>query len=270
MNIRNCEHASGIVANWIGTYASQHGKKALIVGLTTDLPSMVAAYLCTKVGEYTTKSVMQTLPKTICVHMTDDPGSAKVQRLTDFTNSICELKVLPRPTMMVFEEERLLPLSGDVEKHASYEGSLIAAVLAHYADVYDGLVVGTVTATRGLLQRRHRKYGDGAADIFPLLDLHDSEIAQLAQHWMIRPTASIFPPATDSNNVEWAHRENDRHEIIISQEAQPQQHHLWYKYTAPQKQMIAELYSREKRTKHKSLLTRPYCKLRHIKGLFAQ
>jgi hypothetical protein len=151
----------------------------------------------------------------------------------------------------------------------------MAAVLAHYADFHDGVVVGTVTATRGTLQRRHRKHGDGAADIFPLLDLHDSEVAQLAHYWEIEPKTSIFPPEINDetrqrNDVEWAHRENNRHEIITHPQMQPQQHQLWYKYTAPQKRLVSELYAREKKTKHKTLSGKPYCRIRHIEGLFAQ
>lgn len=290
MNIKNCEHASGAVANWIGTYANQHGKKALIVGLTNDLPSVVTALLCSKVGTYTTKTIMEVVPRTICVHMTHDSKSPKAARLVELTEKhhLGRLDLVPMPDSVIMREgfdlypggypleeeptenDRAVPVPGStVEHHESYKKTLMAAVLAHYADVYDGLVVGTTTATRGVFQRRHCKYGDGAADIFPLLDLHDSEVRQLAQYWQIEPTSSIFPPPDKEDEIEWAHRENDNYEIIVSQQ-QPQQHHLWYKYTAPQKQLMAELYAREKKTKHKTLRGRPYCRLRNIEGLFAR
>lgn len=292
MNIRDCEHASGVVANWLGMYANQHGKKALIVGLTTDIPSMLTALLCSKIGEYTTRSIMDVVPKTICVHMTSDSKSPKAKRLAKFVgdHNIGRLVLVPTIDSTIMyegsdlypggypldkepeESERVIPIPGStIDQQESYEKSLMAMVLAHFADVHDGLVVGTITATRGVLQRRYRKHGDGSADVFPLLDLHDSEVRQLAQHWNIEPVSSIFPPAVEpEDGVEWAHRENDRYQIVTSADAQPQQHRLWYKYTAPQKQLISELYAREKKTKHKTLLNKPYCKLRHIEGLFAQ
>jgi len=295
MNIKNCELASSHIAQWIGAYASHHGKKALVVGLTNDPSSMLTALLCSKVGAHT-KTIMDVVPRTICVHMTASSKSVKAKRLTDFVGSyrIGKLEVIPKPNEPIMaegfdlypggypledeptEEERVIPIPhSDVEQQANYSKAAMAAVLAHYADVNDGLVVGTVTSTQGILQRSHRKYGNGAADIFPLLDLHDSEVRELAQHWKFEANSSIFPPSIEEDDVEWAQRENERRTAtkgtaIFGGPRQPQQHPLWYKYTGPQKQVISELWARERKTRHKSLLDKPYCQLRQIEGLFAQ
>jgi hypothetical protein len=271
MAVLELEAVTKKIAAWIGSYAWHHGKKTLVVGVAGDPRSMLTALLCTKANE-DNHTVSQEKASTLCIHMTDAPDSERSRRVLQPLDRLpnCVALAIPFPDFSVFrDKERYIPLpDSKVEDKLDVTREAIALVLSHYSAMYNGIVVGSVSRTRGILQRKHHKRGDGAADIFPLLDLYDDEVLQLLQRSMSDyQSGSIFPPSTEADLVSWAHREDARTSIIRNDQM-PNKTSNWFSYTAPQKALISQLHAREKMTRHKSLEAHPYCSLRHMEGLF--
>jgi hypothetical protein len=118
---------------------------------------------------------------------------------------------------------------------------------AHIAEIHNGVVIGDITRTESLARRYHKYYH--AADLYPLYGLLESQVEQLVRHEV--PVAEC-EPCKDRDQAEWVIKENDRSGIITS-DKQPQQNRYWFAYTTDQKQLIAQAYDRQKRTRHKSL-----------------
>jgi hypothetical protein len=132
--------------------------------------------------------------------------------------------------------------------------------LVKKAEEVNGLILGGVDRTHGHLIRRYHKYKDNA-DIFPLLDLYASEIEPLLTHYschvMYEGNSILELSLAD---IEWADKENELLKIIEN-DVSPQQTETWYKYTLPQKRIIARIHQIEKQTRHK-IITRPYLKFK--------
>lgn len=229
------------VSTWIGTYANSNGKNKLVVGISSDISSIVTAYFCSKIGLYD-NVIRTTKPSVIGVHLATQSELPNSIKLLD---NICSIEIIP---------------------HTENSKGSIGIKLLEYTDLHNGLLVGTVNFSNGQLNRGYCKYGpNGLGDIFPILDIYQSEVEQLAETWFGK---GAFKSEIDKN-LEWAGLENDYTDIINS-DIIPSSRADWYRYTLSQKQIISLLHAREKKTRHKSLISKPYCRLRNIKELFTK
>ena len=130
--------------------------------------------------------------------------------------------------------------------------------LADVAGRRNGIIVGLVNKTYGELGRYYDKFGRGAADIFPLLDLYLSEVDELSGEKLI-----IDKEAED---LEWCSRNNSnqlRGKIgFITNEEPPNHRSDWGLLTVRQKEIVAKLHQREKITRHKDISIKPHPNLR--------
>lgn len=128
--------------------------------------------------------------------------------------------------------------------------------LHYHANENNGLVIGHTTRTYGLYYRNYHKATDGFADIFPLFDIDDSEVLQMA--YVINPKLNVSLPE-DCDKLDFCNQAEISYGIITS-ESPPHTHNHWPYFTMQQKTWIAEIHSREKKTRHK-LFRGPYPKL---------
>lgn len=124
-------------------------------------------------------------------------------------------------------------------------GSENPYVFVHPEDPkHDCLIVSTLCRTNGIIDRDFHKHHD-YADIYPILDLYKSDVIQLTKSF----------EEHYSLDKEYIDKENKKNGII-SMDSAPNKHPDWYRYTKPQKKMIAEMHAREKATRHKCLISR--------------
>lgn len=140
----------------------------------------------------------------------------------------------------------------------------IYGIIRNIADINENsIVLGNIEKTYGLYNRCYNKNKELTADIFPIFDLYYSEIKDLIEF--------INPELLKNLNVreysdyslnEWAIKQENKYGIICDDKL-PHQHTLWYSFAMKQKEIIAQLHQREKKTRHK-INTRPYCKVRSL------
>lgn len=119
----------------------------------------------------------------------------------------------------------------------------------------NGIILSTLNKTQFNLIRAFQKYGTHNMDIFPLIDLYESEISSLLGVTQYNTKHMDFFIL----DIEWAQEENKKYGIIENDEL-PQHTSNWFKYTLPQKELISKLHQREKQTRHKNIVGRPMLK----------
>lgn len=114
-----------------------------------------------------------------------------------------------RPLVRAFENDVAPVLDGESDRHAA--GNVVARlrmVIAYYvANRIGGLVCGTSNRTE-LLLGYFTKYGDGAADLRPIVGLYKTEVRALAGHLDVAPmiiqkapTAGFWAGQTDETEL---------------------------------------------------------------------
>lgn len=114
------------------------------------------------------------------------------------------------------------------------------------------LTISGMCRTEGIIQRSFYKYDlSKQADIYPFLDLYLSEINQL-QGYNSRNYNPLYGTHEELERID---REDVKNGIISSDES-PMKNFEWFKYTKPQRELIAKMHAREKKTRHKDLVSR--------------
>jgi len=125
------------------------------------------------------------------------------------------------------------------------------------AENTNGIIVSLLNKSKYNIIRYYPKYGSSQGDIYPLIDLYESDIANL-----LDIAFDSFVPYFSNityNDIEWAQEENKKYGIIENDEL-PQHTSTWFKYTLSQKEIISKLHQREKQTRHKIIAGRPMLK----------
>lgn len=121
------------------------------------------------------------------------------------------------------------------------------------AENYSGIVVGSIDRSNGFLARNYRKIQNGTADVFPFYDLEYSDICQIG--------SSVFPGRYDITEedrmLEYCNHIESLYGIITN-ENPPHTHPRWPYFLSQQKEYIAKVWEREKRTRHKALDHKPF------------
>lgn len=125
------------------------------------------------------------------------------------------------------------------------------------AEFHEYVVVGPTDRSHGLLSRQYSKVGEGMCDIFPFYDLEYSDIYQIG--------SSVFPgrhdfeqDITDQDRMlEYCNHVEGLYGIITN-ENPPHTHPRWPYFLSQQKEYIAKVWEREKRTRHKALDHKPF------------
>ena len=123
-----------------------------------------------------------------------------------------------------------------------------------YASQENGIVVGSIDRTYGLYYREYNKIGAGIADVFPLFDIEYSEIVQLYEFLWKGKFKYDDPPGYQM--IEFCNYAEVTYGIITDEQP-PHTHRRWPYFTQGQKEFIAIVHQREKKTRHK-ILNRPY------------
>lgn len=276
------------LVNWLRDYITSSGKSSLIVGLNGNVESALIALLCKKTNIKTKYITIDTGYKE-----EDREAIKEFAHKSHFGITYIEFKESYKKL-----DDYIIVEQADNENRGDYDyyvnnkissivyfngekarkGLITCSVLPALSTIaagFNGLIVGS-RSKNDLLYRTYNKYGAGNSDIFPLLDLYNSEIIQLfeyiatpmcygATYILDKGKNKTFDDITDLE-VEWADEENIRTGIVIS-DISPDKQRDWQRYTLRQRQIIAKLHQLEKLSRHKINNSLPYCNVRNIDGL---
>jgi len=139
-----------------------------------------------------------------------------------------------------------------------YHPEEVVAASLNYADVNNGLLIGSLNRN-DRLNRTYGKWNEGRADLFPIYDLYLSEINQLLRLHGLGDCCREM--TSEDEMVEYL---DSQHSDIILADEMPNKNKMWFRYTLPQKEYIAKLHAREKKTRHKQVEPGRYLALRQL------
>ncbi len=287
MTLVNPQKTANFISNWIKEYFTKHGRKTAILNFSGNINSLLTALLIKKTG----------IPL-LCLNISyQNPDLSYYQNLI---NNF-DLPLIKIDLTSIYENfyEKIINKPVGLFKEELYN-MLCAPVLASYAKINHGLIIGTSNRSESKLLRNYQKIGNGCVDIAPIADLFRNEAEDLLAFLLLEEynnlelKTTLKVEAEKINHVhlndhlddyldehlddylddylEWADRENMRTSIngrqgIIEDESDPVKHPAWLGYTGHQRQLIAKLHAIEKATRHKFNPALPICQVRKIEGL---
>ena len=174
--IRDPEETVERIQRFLATHVARIGARFLILGMSGGLDSSVTAALCSRaVGGRRTLGFCLPEAETRNEKNIEDAYSvAKQFHIRLRTVDITQLTQKASSTVIPLGKETRIA-------NGNMKARLRAMILYYFANVSDGLVVGTGDKSEISLGY-FTKYGDGACDIQPLADLYKTSVRYLARH----------------------------------------------------------------------------------------
>ena len=159
-----------IFEDFLKSQVSKSNAKGLIFGLSGGIDSAVIAYLCARV--FKNNSLAIVLPDSKITPKIDTDDAIKMAEILGINYKLLDIN-------SIFSE---------YEKHLEYDeksfGNLRARIRAnllyYYANLKNYLVVGSSDKSEYLIGY-FTKFGDGSADVLPIVSLYKSQVRELAK-----------------------------------------------------------------------------------------
>ena len=214
MNIsKNIEYKNYSIklTNWLKETCLNYPAKGFVIGVSGGVDSAVAASLATMTG----------LPVTALIMPSSNNQS---QDMTDALELIKQLSipyhiVSIQPAYDVFIESTNAFTNSDNDRQHVIKGNAQARLrmmyLYAYAQQNERIVIGTDNACEWYMGY-FTKFGDGAADILPLVNLKKSQVFELGEYLNIpknilnkAPSAGLWQGQTDEDEMGVTYQEID-------------------------------------------------------------
>ena len=177
------------IIRFLRTHTDRIGAKCLVLGMSGGLDSSVCAVLCSMAV-----SGRKTLGFSLTESQTLNPANFRDAQEVAKKHSIrfksLDITGVFDETIGLVHTPRRLPniALGNIKAR------IRALILYYYANVNDGLVVGTGDKSE-IMTGYFTKYGDGACDILPIGDLYKTTVRDLARYLKL-PSRIYSKPST--------------------------------------------------------------------------
>ncbi|VVC02155.1 putative NH(3)-dependent NAD(+) synthetase [uncultured archaeon] len=242
--------AEGEIIAFIRGCFKSAGRRTAIVGLSGGLDSAVALSLCVKaLGKSRAIAVLLPSSSTPGKDMRDAQGLAR-------SLGVKTVKFAIEPALDSFGN-----LSKGRLNSANLSARIRMAALYSIAAKQNGLVVGTGDKSEFLLGY-FTKYGDGAADFFPIGGLYKTEVRELGKHLglpeaILRkpPSPALWKGQTAEGELGFSYEEAD--EILRAIERRASRKIIEEKFG---KKLVASIIERMEKNFHKRIPA-PVCRI---------
>jgi NAD+ synthase len=166
------------IANFIEIEVKKRKRQGVVAGMSGGLDSSVAVSLAVKaLGNHSVLGLI--LPDSKISPKSDILDAMRLAESLKIEYKVIEMGTMKRAALRSLPKNRLA--------EGNLTSRLRMCMLYYFAGIMDRLVIGTSDKSE-LMLGYYTKYGDGAADIFPIADLYKTEIKQLARHLGIPST----------------------------------------------------------------------------------
>ena len=158
------------IENFLKKQISQSNSKGLIFGMSGGIDSAVIAYLCARV--FKKESLALVLPDSKITPKIDTEDGLKMIELLGIEYKLLDINMILSQYSKVLEPNNLAL--------GNLRARIRANLLYYYANVKNYLVVGSSDKSEFLIGY-FTKFGDGSADILPIVSLYKTQIRELAK-----------------------------------------------------------------------------------------
>ncbi len=159
-----------IFEDFLKSQVSISDAKGLIFGLSGGIDSAVIAYLCARV--FKNNSLALLLPDSKITPKIDTDDSVKMAESLGINYKILDVN-------SIFSEYEK-HLESDQKSFGNLRARIRANLLYYYANLKNYLVVGSSDKSEYLIGY-FTKFGDGSADVLPIVSLYKSQVRELAK-----------------------------------------------------------------------------------------
>jgi NAD+ synthase len=196
----DCEKVTNKITAFLRDYFAKCKRKKATLGLSGGLDSAAVAALCVKALGVENVNVLKLTYRSPWCQESIHDADLVINTLGLLSENVFQRDINKAVDAIV--EDRLNKIR---------LGNIMARVrmtyLYDFAPKHDGLVIGTSNKSEFLLGYFTR-WGDGAADLEPIIDLYKTQVFQLARHLNIPdgiirkiPTADLWQGQTDEGEI---------------------------------------------------------------------
>ena len=168
----NCEAICDQIEKFIEQELHETKREKVVVGLSGGLDSAVTA--CLAVRALSNKGVFSVILPDFPITPNSDVDDA-----TELAKSLCiEYEIM---NINNIKSEFLACLPRNQYAEGNLTARIRMCILYYYSFIHNGLVLGTSDKSE-LLLGYYTKFGDGAADLFPLGDVYKTQVRELAEY----------------------------------------------------------------------------------------
>ena len=159
------------IENFISEQIEKNCANGVILGLSGGIDSAVLAYICKRSLKEKTLAII--MPDTAITPKSETEDALKMIALTGIEYKLIDIKPIVNEYAMYLEPNE--------KSRGNLRARIRTNILYYYANAKNYLVLGSSDKSEHLIGY-FTKFGDGAADMFPIVSLYKLQIREIAKY----------------------------------------------------------------------------------------
>jgi len=171
--IKNQDYASitETIEKFLSEQIEKNQVKGIIIGLSGGIDSAVLAYICKRKLKEKTLAII--MPDTSITPKIETEDAIKMIALTGIEYKLIDIKPIVNEYTMYLEPNE--------KSRGNLRARVRTNILYYYANTKDYLVLGSSDKSEHLIGY-FTKFGDGAADLTPIISLYKLQVREIAKY----------------------------------------------------------------------------------------